>query len=156
MSFLVDTYISPIMIRVCMNTARSKGQGKKKRRRFLERSNEIMEFSINTAWSKCQQNTPPFSGTIERRGSNRFKLVQTGAKRFKPVQTQEKCASSAVATDYMNRAATTIAITTVLRSLHSTSIQHHSHAATHRDAATVAVHQVLQVSVTYFLYLYEC
>ena len=54
MSFRVDTYISPIMIRVCMNTARSKGQGQQ-HRRFLERSNEIMEFSINTAMSKCQK-----------------------------------------------------------------------------------------------------
>ena len=46
--------ISPKMIRVCINTARSKGQGKKKHRRFLERSNEVMEFSINTAKLKGQ------------------------------------------------------------------------------------------------------
>ena len=54
------------------------GQGKKKTRRFLERSNEVMEFSINTARSKGQgqQKTPPLSGTFERRGSNRFKPVQ--------------------------------------------------------------------------------
>ena len=52
-----------------------KGQGQ---RRFLERSNEVMEFSINTARSKGQgqQKTPPLSGTFERRGSNRFKPVQ--------------------------------------------------------------------------------
>ena len=54
-SFRVDTYISPIMIRVCINTARSKGQGQQnKHRRFLKRSNEVMEFSINIARSKGQ------------------------------------------------------------------------------------------------------
>ena len=54
------------------------GQGQQKNRRFLERSNEVMEFSINTARSKGQgqQKPPPVSGTFERRGSNRFKPVQ--------------------------------------------------------------------------------
>ena len=67
---------------------------------------------------------------------NRFKPVQTGKNRFKPGKTQEKSAPSAVVTGYINRAATTIAITTVRRSLQSTSIQHHSHAATHRSIST--------------------
>ena len=89
-------------------------------------------------------------------GSNRFKPVQTGSNRFKPGKTQEKSAPSAVATGYINRPTTAIAITTDLRTLHSTSIQHHSHAATRRDAATVAIHQVLQVSIIYYLCLYEC
>ena len=34
---------------------RSKGQGQQKHRRFLERSNEVVEFSINTASSKGQE-----------------------------------------------------------------------------------------------------
>ena len=76
--------------------------------------------------------------------------------RFKPGKTQEKSAPSAVAIGYINRSATAITITTVLRSLQSTSIQHHSHAAALRDTATVAVHQVLQVSIIYYLCLYEC
>ena len=67
---------------------------------------------------------------------NRFKPVQTGKNPIK------MCTVSSNA-GYINRAATAIAITTVLLSLQSTSIQHHSHAATRRDAATVAVHQVL-------------
>ena len=41
--------------------------------------------------------------------------------RFKPGKTQEKSAPSAVAAGYINRAATAITITTVLRSLQSTS-----------------------------------
>ena len=65
---------------------------------------------------------------------NRFKPVETGSNRFKPGKTQEKSAPSAVATGYINRAAT----------------------ATRRDAVTVAVHQVLQVSNIYYLCLYEC
>ena len=47
--------------------------------------------------------------------------VQTGSNWFKPGKTQEKRAPSAVAAGYINRAATAIAITTVLRSLQSTS-----------------------------------
>ena len=87
---------------------------------------------------------------------NQFIPVQTGLNRSKPGKTQEKSATSAVVTSYINRSATAIAITTVLRSLQSTSIQHHSHAAALRDTATVAVHQVLQASIIYYLCLYEC
>ena len=78
MSFRVDTYISPIMIRVCINAARSKGQKvkvKKKHRRFLEYSNEIMEFSINTAKLKGQKVkvNPVFPRNVSRHGGlNRF------------------------------------------------------------------------------------
>ena len=119
MSFRVDTYISPISPRVCQNTARSNGQKVKVNKR-------------NTAafWNDRTKRIKPV-----QTGSNRFKLVQT----FKPVQTgkkQEKSAPSAVATGYINRAATTIATTTVLRSLHSTSIQHHSNAATRDGSGT--------------------
>ena len=69
----------------------------------------------NTARSKGQgqHKIPPLSGTFERKGPNLFK----------PVNTQEKSAPSAVATGYINRPASTIAITNVLRSLQSTSIK---------------------------------
>ena len=53
-------------------------------------------------------------------------------KRFKPGKTQEKNAPSAVATGYINRSATANAITTVLRSLQSTSIEYQSRSNTSR------------------------
>ena len=83
--------------------------------------------------------SPPLSGTFERSygffhkhrevkrsRSNQFSRemsepVQTGSNWFKPGKTQEKIAPSALAAGYINRAATAIAITTVLRSLQSTS-----------------------------------
>ena len=170
MSFRVDTYISSISPRVCKTPQkRSNGQGQQnKHHRFMERSNEFMEFSINTARSKGQKVKvkPVFPRNVSRCMSLfgivlhvvhvmftcyaravHVLCVRTGPNRFKPVS------SSA---GYINRAATAIAITTVLRSLQSTSIQHHSLPATRRDAATVAVHQVLQVSIIYYLCLYEC
>ena len=51
--------------------------------------------------------------------------VQTGSNRMKPGKTQEKSAPSAVVAGYINRAATAIAITTVLRSLQSTWTEHY-------------------------------
>ena len=100
----------------------------------------VMEFSINIARSKGQKVKvkPVFPRNVSscmslfgivlhatrvlyvRTGSNRFKPVQTGSNRMKPGKTQEKSAPSAVVAGYINRAATAIAITTVLRSLQST------------------------------------
>ena len=87
------------------------GQGQ---RHFLERSNEVMEFSINIARSKGQKVKvkPVFPRNVSscmslfgivlyavhvmftcctsepvQTGSNRFKPVQTGSNWFKPVQT---------------------------------------------------------------------
>ena len=155
----------------------------------MERSNKIMEFSLNTARYKGQKvkvklvfprnmsscmslfgivlNAVHVMFTCYARavrqnrfkpvqtGSNRIKPVQTGSNRIKPVQngsnrikpgkTQEKSAPSAVAAGYINRAATAIAITTVLRSLQSTSTQHYRAL---RDAATVAsIYYILSMFV---------
>ena len=53
---LYDAYRIIALYRVCKNTARSKGQGQQnKHRRFLERSNEVMEFSINTPKLKVKR-----------------------------------------------------------------------------------------------------
>ena len=104
------------------------GQG---HRRFLERSNEVMEFSINIARSKGQKVKvkPVFPRNVSSCMSlfgivlhaTRVMYVRIGSNRFKPGKTQEKSAPSAVAAGYINRAATAITITTVLRSLQSTS-----------------------------------
>ena len=96
------------------------GQGQ---HRFLERSNEVMEFSINTARSKGQKVKvkPVFPRNVSSCMSlfgivlhavhvmftcyaravrqNRLKPVQTGSNRFKPGETQETSAPSVVATD---------------------------------------------------------
>ena len=167
-----STYVvSRRHLHIAYFTTRSKGQGQQnKHRRFLERSNEVMEFLINTARSKGQKVKvkPVFPRNVSSCMSL-FGIVLHAVhvmftcyaralrqNRFKPGKNQEKSATSAVATGYINRSATAIAITTVLRSLQSTSIQHHSHAAALRDAATVAVHKVLQVSIIHYLCLYEC
>ena len=107
----------------------SEGQGQ---RRFLERSNEVMEFSINSARSKGQGQTSFPAKYVQMhvliwycsaccardvhvlRACCTSEPVQTG-------KTQEKSAPTTVAAGYINRAATAIAITTVLQSLQSTS-----------------------------------
>ena len=117
---------------------RSKGQ-QNKHRRFLERSNEVMEFSINIARSKGQGQTSFPAKCVQMhvliwycsaccardvhvlRACCTSEPVQTGSNWFKPGKTQEKSAPSAVAAGYINRTANAIAITTVLRSLQSTS-----------------------------------
>ena len=56
----------------------------KKHRRFLERSNEVMEFSINTRGQKVKVN-PVFPQNVSRHvGLNRFEPVSTGLNRFEP------------------------------------------------------------------------
>ena len=99
MSFRVETYISPIMIRVCKNTARSKGQGQQnKHRRFLERSNDVMEFSINTAKLKGQnvKVNPVFQRNVSRHvGLNRFEpdFPRNVSRLIDPVCNMGLCAS---------------------------------------------------------------
>ena len=101
MSFRVDTHILPISPRVCKNTARPKGQKikvKKKHRRFLERSNEVMEFSINTAKLKGQKVKviPVFPRNVSRHvGLNRFKpdFPRNVSRHIDPVCNMGLCAS---------------------------------------------------------------
>ena len=101
-----------------------------------------MEFSINIAMSKGQK--VKVKPVFPRNVSSCMSLfgivlhavhvmftcctsepVQTGSNRMKPGKTQEKSAPSAVVAGYINRAATAIAITTVLRSLQSTWTEHY-------------------------------
>ena len=99
MSFRVDTYISPIMIRVCNNTARSKGQSQQNKHcRFLERLNEAMEFSINTAKLKGQRVkvNPVFPRNMSRHvGLNRFEpyFPRNVSRHIDPVCNMGLCAS---------------------------------------------------------------
>ena len=99
MSFRVDTYISLIMIRVCKNTARSKCQGQQnKHRRFLERSNDVMEFSINTAKLKGQKVkvNPVFPRNVSRHvGLNRFEpdFPRNVSRHIDPVCNMGLCAT---------------------------------------------------------------
>ena len=77
---------------------RSKDQGKKKHRRFLERSNEVMEFSINTAKLKGQKVkvNPVFPRNVSRHvGLNRFEpdFPRNVSRHIDPVCNMGLCAS---------------------------------------------------------------
>ena len=131
------------------------GQGQ---RRFLERSDEVMEFFMNSARSKGQGQTSFPAKYIQMHVLIWYCSaccaldvhVLRACCTSEPVQTgknPEKSATSAVAAGYINLAATAIAITTVLRSLQSTSTQQYRAL---RDAATVASF----VSIYYILSLF--
>ena len=81
------------------NTARSKGQGQQnKHRRFLERSNDVMELSINTAKLKGQKVNvnPVFPRNVSRHvGLNRFEpdFPRNVSRHIDPVCNMGLCAS---------------------------------------------------------------
>ena len=78
---------------------RSKGQGQQnKHRRFLERLNEVMEFSINTTKLKCQKVkvNPVFPRNLSRHvGLNRFEpyFPRNVSRHIDPVCYIGLCAS---------------------------------------------------------------
>ena len=92
------------------------GQGQ---RRFLERSNEVMEFSRNIARSKGQGQTSFPAKCVQL-----HVLIWYCFTCHARAVRQKKCTVSSSA-DYINRAATAITITTVLRSLQSTWTEHY-------------------------------
>ena len=119
------------------------GQGQ---RRFLERSNEVMEFSRNIARSKGQGQTSFPAKCVQL-----HVLIWYCSTCHARAVRQKKCTVSSSA-DYINRAATAITITTVLRSLHSTTFQHRGHAAVHQrrndDAALVSQLRSLELEIS--------
>ena len=109
-----------------INITRSKGQKVKVKPVFPRNVSSCMSLFGIVLHATCVLYVRTGSSRFKpvQTGSNRFKPVKTGSNRMKPVQTgknpRKKCTVSSSA-GYINRASTAIAITTVLRSLQSTS-----------------------------------